>query len=234
MRQETFCTRCAVLNPYIHCIEDSILDIFGDFATFGGRYQDVFFLIFKEGTAFQCVWRGLAGYHSIQDGPKGIDIGMRSLVSSAAILLFWGVSGLYDNSETAAVRSCGIAGGTKVDELNLTIFGNHDIVWSNIAMDDTCFMYRLKRANHWGHQLNCFFNWDLPFPIEESRQSFTVQILHNNIGGVVGLKAVVDPDDTIFTLELGQTLCFIDKFGHAVCKLLSLIASKDRDISLPH
>ena len=101
-------------------------------------------------------------------------------------------------------------------------------------MNNSLVMHAVKGLDYRHEHLNSFLDRDSLFPLETLRKRFALKILHGNIGCAVFAEAIKNFNNSVFVAEFRQSFCLIDKFLHAIVKLLSLVARKHRNLSLPN
>ena len=125
------------------------------------------------------------------------------------------------------MRGGGIPGRTKVNQLHMSLavltLCQENIIRRNIPVDDAVAMdilQCLQNRNNYIHSLllRYFF-----LSFHEGCQGLTLQVLHDDICRVVGLKAVIDMYDPIKTTQRCQLFGFIQEFVHSGSKLLHLL-----------
>ena len=157
---------------------------------------------------------------------------MRALLALTSVLLFGRVSGFYNCRQTAAVRCCGISGCTKVNEFHLPVFGNHDIIRRNVAVNDSNCMDMLKGRKNRREHSNGFAYRNLPITFKIGGQGLAIEVLHHDIGCIIFFKTIIDVHNALLVLKLHQALCFVQKFKHTIMELLSLVAAKNSYLCL--
>ena len=121
------------------------------------------------------------------------------------------------------MRGRGIPRRAEVDQFDLLIFGQKDVVRRYVTVDNARLMYHLKGLDHRRQHLDGLLHRNFTLSFQVSSQGFSIQKLHDDISGIVRLKAVVDTHDSRLVLEFGQAFRLIDKLGHTIGKLLRLI-----------
>ena len=122
----------------------------------------------------------------------------------------------------------GVPGRSKVQNLYISILQYVDIIRCDIPVDNADLVHLLHGRDHLQHNIQCLIHRDLSRPGQKLLHRLAVQVLHDDVGRVVGLKAVVNVHDVRLILELGQPSGLVDDFQHSLVELLRPLSRVNR------
>ena len=135
-------------------------------------------------------------------GAEGIDIGPGAQLALVLILLEGGEAVLDHGLGGVAVAA--VPGGTEVQEPGPAVGEDHDIVRADVPVDDVRLMDILQGLHDGLQQLQQLLRLHGAGAADPLRQGLAMEVLHDDIGGIVLLEAAADMDHRRLILEFGQ------------------------------
>ena len=154
----------------------------------------------------------------------------------AAVLLLGGEAVLEDDVQTAADVAQRIPGRAEVQQLNRAVFGDVNVVWGHVPVDDALFVHGGKGVHDGKRHLHGVLPAEPPaVGLDVIEKTVAVQIFHDEIPGAVLLKIAVHTGDIGVADKLRHGLGFLKEAVQAVGKVLAPLARQwtDRDFLRP-
>ena len=91
---------------------------------------------------------------------------------------------------------------TKIGDLHLPFFGDENVLWLDVAVDDSFIVRKLQRCANLHHKFKGLV-WSDGLEVEQGAQVHPVHIFHDEVVILPGVAEVINVDDTRM-IEFGQ------------------------------
>ena len=170
------------------------------------------------GNSVQGLGRGLSGEAKVDGGAQGVDVGPGPL-ALGLVLLHRGVALLEGDSEGLGAPG-GLPGTAEVQQTDLAVL-QHQIVRGDIPVDEPIFMHHAQRPEQGLQQGKELLGGDAASPLlHQIVEVGALDVLHDDIGGVVGLEIVPNSYDGLLLVHAGHGPGLAQEFLLAPLKAL--------------
>ena len=190
---------------------------------FGGPLQ------FIQLGPFQGVVRLQTGDTAVDGGAQRVDVGPRPLMAFAAVLLLRGKARLEDHRHAGVAAEVQLSGGSEVHQFDGAALQQHDVVRADIPVNDAHLVDLFQRVHDGPHPFKDIVGRKAG-QSQDGAQVMSVQVLHDDIGGVVGFKKVPDRNHARVICKLRQCPGLAEKFLFSFLDGIHLSLIRDGDL----
>ena len=151
--------------------------------------------------AFHGAGGNLSGEAVVDGGAQAVQVAPRTL-TVAAVLLIGGESLLEHGGHGDLALD--VPGAAEVHEFHSPVAQKHQIVRTDVPVDDVGLVHGLHGTDHRFQQGEQHLGGARPLGLGDLFQSLTLQKLHNNVGGVVLREKVQHPHHLGDLLQSGH------------------------------
>ena len=171
-----------------------------------------------------------AGQRRIEAGGAGVDVRKGPLAASPDVLLLGGVAHLQDDVQALGLVPDGVPGRAEVQQLHHAVLGDVDVVRRHVPVDEALLMDRSQSPEHRDHHVQGVLHTHLSAVVGDvGFETDTLDVVHNEVRGVVLVKVAGDGGNVGVADELGQGPgLFLEPLG-AVRKILGTVGGEDGD-----
>ena len=191
----------------------------------GRRHQNVLVTLQDGASASQRVHRPLAGDGTVERRAQRIDVRPRTLlvaVASGIVLLERREAGGHQRGQGTRFHAERLPGGAEIQHHGRAVVTYEQVVGFDIAMHESRLVHPFQPIEKRHEQRAQILLAAAVGLTQDRAEAAPLLVLHDHIGGVVGLEDAVHPDD-IGMLEARQGACLTQEPVEAPAKSLGFV-----------